>query len=519
MQYAALLDSAPHQEQAKDQDKEQAAAIYREVLAQDHSQTAAWTALVELQHNSGHDIDALATAQQMPAASRSAAMSDPAFVTALASAQQAQTDEAQTDEAQGNQAQGNQPQSNQAQSNQAQSALESLLASQEARGAKPFAPAQLELASIYASHGEPIKAYVLFRSVLASAPGTPPENTEAHTEAWHGLLRTLHATGHDPDALAQLDNIPHPVRSQLDTDPAFLRDLAAIYIGVHDPGNAVLLMQRADGLDAARHVTPPVASAVQEAEALYGSGNQTLLYSHLMALGDRPDLTSPQRAVVQELWINWTLARAANTEAARDRLAILGAAAKVFPGNHALLRAEADAYVNAGQPKQALAIFHAQDLRQAQSADFASAISAALAARDMKAAEAWLRAGLAQYPRDPWILRLAAQFEQGRKHAALAAEYDRAANAAKLLSALPSASAAPGQPAPPPAALVHLPDAHQGLLLANFLGVVELPAASPVAVGNGTQPSARASLVPVPKSGAAQQQFPLPAEVAARINH
>jgi cellulose synthase operon protein C len=468
LQYAALLDQAG--------DKPQAAVLYKQVLAADNSVTPAWEALVEAKQAAGRDAEALETAAQMPAASRAAAMADENFVTVIASIELAQ-----------------------GQASEAQSELENLLAGDAAKNKKPSSKAQLQLAGIYRGHGDAVRAYVLYHAVVAS--------TAASAEAWRGLLETLHATEHDDDALRQLEKMPPAVRAELERDPAFLRNAAAIYAGVHDSQNAVAFMDRADKIDASMNVTPPTEAALLEAGVLYNSGNEAGLYHKLMTLGGRSDLTDEQRRNVQTVWVNWTLRRADESVRAGDHqrsTTILSTAAKIFPDSHDLLRAEAKSYTNAGQPKLALALFQAQDLARAQPADYGAAVNAAMAADDMKNAETWLRAGLAKYPHDPEILQLGGKFEERRKHATLAAEYYKASAAAKVVSSAATdvAGAPPKAPSAAPVAPVHLPDAQQGEELAKLLSVRDPSQTPTVSRGSAMALQSRRTLAMLPESGA-----------------
>ena len=95
-------------------------------------------------------------------------------------------------------------------------------------------------------------------------------------------------------------------------------------------------------------------------------------------------------------------------------VAILEAAAQTFPGNADIGNSLAGAYLQAGQPKRAVTIYESLDLSNATLAQYRGAIGAALAARDMKAAELWLQAALDLYKDDAAILKMAAQFEQAR---------------------------------------------------------------------------------------------------------
>jgi tetratricopeptide (TPR) repeat protein len=308
---------------------------------------------------------------------------------------------------------------------QAQEVLERFIAGQRAAGKKPFVPAELQLAAIYLTRGNSQQAYPLYREALSGNP----ENIDA----WKGLLSTLHSTGHDQEALAQVQQIPAPVRKTLEGDPAYLQTVGSIYAGLGQPQAAMQFLNRIQQHYAAERTVAPADVDIQNAWLLFNSQSDAALYHALMGLGSRPDLSDEQRRTVQTIWATWALRRsnqAAQAGNSRRALAILNAAAQAFPDNAAVTKALASGYAAAGLPKQAVAIFKAQDLSTGTAADYKAAIGAALADNDLKDAEVWLRFGLDQYPRDAQMLVLGAKFEQARGDANRAAEYYKASLAA-----------------------------------------------------------------------------------------
>ena len=394
MQYAALLSAAGH--------KDQAAGLYRQVLAGDSTNTTAWAGLVQTQHEVGQDQAALQTLESMPAQNFTAAMQEPGFETTVAAIYVSQN-----------------------RNEQAQDVLEKFLAKQRTEGKKPFLPAQEQLAGLYLQRGNSAQAYPLYREILALNGDRP--------DAWKGLLTALHSSGHDREALAQLQQVPPAMRKTLEADPAYLQTVGSIYAGLGQPQEAMLFLNRAEQHYTATRTTPPADIDIQSAWLLYNSQNDARLYPALMALGARADLSDDQRRTVQQIWANFATRRANQAAAAGNikyALAVLNAAAASFPGNPAVIKALASGYAQAGLPKQAVAIFKSQDLTTASAADYKAAVGAALADNDLKDAEVWLRFGLDQYPHDPQMLNLAARFEQARGDSGRAAEYYRTALAA-----------------------------------------------------------------------------------------
>ena len=400
LQYASLLQAANRLDQA--------GALYRQVLAADVSNTQAWQGLIRVQHAMQQDALALQTLSSMPPSNYEIAMRDPGFQTTVASIYQSQN-----------------------KLDAAQEILEKSINAQIAANQKPSTAVLLQLAGIYLLKNDAGKAFPIYRQILTDNPDRP--------DAWMGLLSVLHSSGRDQEALAQVQQIPPAVRSQLENNVEYLQTMGAVYNALGQPQQAMVFMNRVQQHYAMQHASAPADVDIQDAWLLFNGGNDAGLYRQLMLLGGRQDLTDEQRRTIQTIWTNWAVRRA-NQAAANGKvqrsLAILNAAAKSFPDNPGVLRALAAGYARAGLPKQAVLIFKAQDMTAASASDYKSAVGAALAAGDIKIAETWLRYGLDAYPKDAEMLKLGAQFEQARGDSGRAAEYYRAS-----LKALP-----PGDP-------------------------------------------------------------------------
>ena len=441
LQYAGLLQQANHLDQA--------AALYRQALATDPTNMQAWQGLVRIQHAMKQDDQAAQTLTSMPPSLYQVAMRDPGFQTTVASVYQGLN-----------------------KLDIAQDILEKSIQQQTAAGQKPSTAIMLQLAGIYLSRNNAQQAYPIYRQILTENPD--------RADAWKGLLTILHATGRDQEALAQIQQIPTSVRSQLESDVEYLQTVGAVYNALGQPQEAMVFLNRVQQHYIAQHSAPPADVDIQDAWLLFNGGNDAGLYRQLMQLGGRTDLTDEQRRTVQMIWSNWAVRRANQSAAAgniKRSLAILNAAAKAFPDNPGVLRALASGYARAGLPKQAVLIFKSQDMTSASASDYKAAVGAALAAGDMKIAETWLRYGLDQYPKDAEMLTLGAKFEQARGNSNRAADYFRAS-----LAAMP-----PGDPGAElanelsqPAPVGRLPSATQSQDLASLLG-------TPDGTANGEQ--------------------------------
>jgi tetratricopeptide (TPR) repeat protein len=438
IQYAALLEQANRLDQA--------AGLYRQVLSSDPNNIAAYQGLVRVQHVAGKDDQALQTIEAMPPEVYSRAMRDSGFDLTVASIYQTA-----------------------GRLDVAQDILEKTLQQEAANGEKPAPNVEIQLAGVYLQRGNAAQAFPLYQKVLSEHPD--------RLDAWKGLLSALHTTGHDQEALAQIQQMPPTIRQQLENDVDYLQTVGAIYNGLGEPQEASVFMRRVQAHYASERVAPPADIEIQNAWLLYNGMQDTALYQQLMFLGTRADLTDAQRSTVQTIWTDFAVRRANQAAAAgHDRLAIeiLNATAQAFPGNPDVIKALAGGYARAGMPKQAVAIWKSMDLTTAVPADYRAAVGAALAANDDKDAETWLRFALNQYPRDGQLLVLAAKFEEQRGDTNRAADYYRASLKA-MPKDDPGAALATELSHPPTRA--ELPGSARGALdLSRLLGPGSQPA-------------------------------------------
>ena len=454
LQYAGLLQQANRLDQA--------GGLYRQVLANDPSNTQAWEGLIRVEHAMKQDVQAIQTLESMPPTSYDVAMRDPGFESTVASVYQSQN-----------------------KLDIAQSILEKAIAQQTTTGQKPPVGTETQLAGIYLAQNNARQAFPLYRQILS-------ENPEL-TDAWKGLLSALHTSGRDQEALAQVQQIPLQVRRTLENDVDYLQTIGNVYSSLGQPQQSMVFLNRVQQHYSNAHAVAPADIDIQNAYLLFNGSNDTGLYRQLMILGGRQDLTDEQRRSVQTIWSLWASRRASAAAAAGNNkraLAILNAAARAFPDNPGVLKALASGYARAGLPKQAVLIFKAQDMTSASAADYKSAVSAALAANDVKSAELWLRFGLNQYPKDAQMLTLGAKFEQARGDNSRAAEYYKASLAA-MPPPDPGAELANELSRPMPSTANRLPSQTQSQDLASLLG----PGAgqdSPGAAGDSSEPVAPA---------------------------
>jgi Flp pilus assembly protein TadD len=387
LQYAGLLMTVRRFEPAL--------RLYRQVVAVDPENAGAWRALVAAEHQLDRNDDAIADFRGMPRSAYDQSQNDPGFLALLGSIYQARN-----------------------QLSSAQKYLEKALAV----AASPQPGIELQLANVYVAQGDPQKAYTLYRQELDRNPRSP--------DAWRGMLTTLHQSNRDREALRELDEMPDSVRLALEQDTSYLQTLASIQDATGQDKAALQTFDQLSQLYLDQRLDEPADMQIQYGWLLLKAGDDRRLYSLVSQLTQAPGLTEEQQVAFHKLWASWSVRRATS---ALDRgdlqqaVVILETAAQAFPGNIDIYNALAGAYLKAGQPKRAVAIYASLDLRHGTLAQYHGAIGAALAGHDLKQAESWLQLALGLYKDDPDILKMAAQYEQARGDAGRAAAYYRAA--------------------------------------------------------------------------------------------
>jgi tetratricopeptide (TPR) repeat protein len=405
LQYAALL--------AQDKDYTLSSDLYHRIIRADPDNIDAWQGLVSMQHLAGHDAEAIAIVERMPPDAYDSALRNSGFLSELAAIYQTQ----------------NHP-------DIAQGFLERAVKIYQSNGQAPPIALQLQVAAVDLDRNHPEGAYNIYRGVLTQHPD--------NLDGWKGLMAALHATDHDADAMAQIQEIPQSVRKKLATDPEYQQTLAAVYAANGDDRGALGLLTQIEDYYHAAGKQAPATVDIANAWTLMNIGDDRDLYRQLMTVGDRRDMSDEQRRQVQTIWATWAQRRAAQATATgntRRAIDILTAAAQAFPGNPAVSKALAAGFLQAGQPKDAMAIYLSPEMSDAMTNasanDYQSMIGAALAVQNLKQAEAWLRSALGKFPNDPKVLASAARFETARGDRAKAADYWRAS-----LKAMPAVSPA-----------------------------------------------------------------------------
>jgi cellulose synthase operon protein C len=387
LQYAALLVTVHRFEPAL--------RLYRQVLEVDPENAGAWRALVAAEHQLDRDDDAIATIRAMPRSAYDASQTDSGFLALMGSIYQSRK-----------------------QLSSAEKYLEKALAVANS----PQPGIELQLADVYAAQGEPQKAFSIYRHELDRNPNSP--------DAWRGLLTALHQSNRDREALREVDTMPDSARLALEQEPSYLQTLASIQDGGGQGKAALQTFELLSQVYLDQQVDEPADVQIQYGWLLLKAGDDRRLYSLVSKLAETSDLTDEQKTNLNKMWAAWSVRRANSALARGDlqgSIVLLETAAQAFPGNLDVYNTLAGAYLKAGEPKRAVAIYASLDLRRASLAQYHGAIGAALAAHDLKQAEIWLQAALELYKDDAAILKMAAQYEQAKGDSGRAAAYYRAA--------------------------------------------------------------------------------------------
>lgn len=385
LQYASLMMAAKHYNNA--------IRAYRKILISDPDNADVWRGIVTAEHLEDRDDEALREFHQMSAAVSSIVQTNADFLSMLAGIYQAQS-----------------------RPDEARATLERAIL------IHPSLPLQLQLASVEMSGGNQEHAAQLYQQIVDEHPESK--------EAWVGWIQGLHATGHDRQALRQIDEMPEDISSTLQQDPNYLQATASVYSASGNNRRAATAIERINEIYSQQGIAPPASIQIQEGWLWLQVGANTRLADAVQRLNGNDDLTTDQQEEVSRLWTSWTLQRATQLRKQRKpqtAVVILSAALRAFPSDVSINNALADTYLEVGDSKRAVMLYAREDISQADKSISASAIRAALAAGNRKQAEAWLQTSLDRFERDAQILQLAAEFEQQRGDSRKAAAYYRAA--------------------------------------------------------------------------------------------
>jgi tetratricopeptide (TPR) repeat protein len=366
---------------------------YRRVLADDPGNIEAWRGLLNSDHLAGNDSEALRELQQMPEDAFASVQKDADFLSMIAAIQQSQ--------------------------GQIGAARETL---QRAIKIVPTSTLNLQLAALESSDGDKEYATELYAQLVDEHPEL--------TAAWLGWIEALHAIGRDSDAMRELNQMPEDIVTELSENPDYWQSAASVYIANGKKRMAADSITQIELIYERRGTTPPNGIELQQGWLLLQAGETAQLAQVIQELNSRDDLNADQQEQLGNLWANWAMQRAAvlSRQGNHDgSIGVLGAGLRAFPDNIMLNNALADAYLEGGDPKRAVALYARLDIARAKADVCVAAINTALSANDKKQTQVWLQISLRRFAQNPKILELAARFEQQRGDPKRAAAYYRAA--------------------------------------------------------------------------------------------
>jgi tetratricopeptide (TPR) repeat protein len=326
--YRAALDLRPDSADAleglggtltKAQQPAAAIPFFQRAVAADPATAIAWRGLFIAQVQSGNAVLALATDKQIPAAVHTQLMSDPLYLSSLASAYSAT-----------------------GQTGDAQRTLEGALklpVPSDAKGVK--ADTRLQLAALLASGNHLDQAEALYAQAVADDPGS--------VVAWQGLLRVQHALGHDPDAVKSLEGMPPASYATAMRDPAFASTVVSIYASQKKFDEAQQLLQKAIAQQSDGGQKPSPALQMQLADLYVQRGNPQLAFPVYQQIAhDHPDRADAWAGLVSTLH-----ATGHDTQAADQIKTIPQPVRAQLETNAAYLETMASVYQTLGRSREA----------------------------------------------------------------------------------------------------------------------------------------------------------------------
>ena len=388
---AQLLQSIQLQEAAlflRKGETAKAQERYQQVLTTAPADPVAWQGLVEVLHQGGQDAAAWQRIQSMPLSVSSVCLADPNFLSIAATVA-----------------------ATQAHLRHAQQYLQEAMQQLNQRGEQPARPMLMHAAQIYMQQHQPKEAAALNQKILEM----PNANSKDRSDAAMGLLNALHTAGQDELALQQMQALPIALRNQLSQNSDYLLNMASAYAAVGSTPAAIAQLEQVEALDTSTGKTVPQSVELNLCWLLYRAHQGADLLPRLERLASEKNLSEHVQEAASQVWILWTLRRTDRYRTQHEYLQAVKlqeAARMAFPQNTRLRNTLAGTYIEAHQPKKTVAMYANRDIRLATPEDARAAIGAAMAAGENQKAAAWLREARAQYPKNPALLVLYANWDE-----------------------------------------------------------------------------------------------------------
>ncbi len=375
----------------------EAETLLRAMLAAGGESTEAWRGLLDVQHRSGHDEDALLTLDSLPEPVRAEVMAQHGTAQEAAAVYQAG-----------------------GRLDAAQSLLEALVEESKEGSEGETGSAALQLAGVYQQEGRYALAAATYRRLTRLKV--------ASVAAWTGLFSVLHAAGEDKAAIAEMETLPPETKAELEETTAFLIVEASALDGTNRSSDAYAKFERLEAVLARSHSVVPSEVLLQQVWLQYKLGLDQTIGSRLAALRQRQDLL-PEQQLSSNLLLALCAVRTAEVRGNMGDLVAaqraLDAAARALPAGGAAARVLGGAYMRAGAPEVALRSFISE--APVSAPEYRVAIGAALASSRFDLAKKWLASASVRYPGDGTLSMLAANMDERQGEDGRAVERLRAA--------------------------------------------------------------------------------------------
>jgi tetratricopeptide (TPR) repeat protein len=374
--------------------------IYRQASQANPENSGAWQGLVGAYVRMRDYSHAKVAVRSMPQHSYEAATKNSGFLSAVAAIYSAQ-----------------------GQCGEAEDFLNQSINLDQAAGRQPEESIQLQLADIWTREHNYQRAAQEYRQIVSK--------DENSAEAWRGYITALHEVRDDSTALTEARRMPQPVSAHLQKDAGFLTLLASAESATGQKEQVIRLLEQARSAYQLQGQPFPFELDVQLAWTMVdASQHEQDLQDLLTKTRSQSDLTTKQRATIDEIWSVWTIRRANQALTAKkpaQAIAILTDAQRDLPNDRRIPAAMAAVYLREHDWNKALDVYQSWKMAGAEAADYRSAAGAALSAHKSEVADHFLREGLLQFPDDPELLHMTAKqavvhgnYKEGERYLKLA---------------------------------------------------------------------------------------------------
>jgi cellulose synthase operon protein C len=272
-------------------------------------------------------------------------------------------------------------------------------------GREPARSTLLQLANIWMREHNYERAAETYRKIT-----TKDQDSQ---EGWRGYVTALHSMGSDQAALAETQRIPASVLASLEKDPHFLVLLASAQSATGQREPMIQSLEQASSIYQHQGEPTPIDLEVQLAWAMVDSGqHDPELQQLLNKARSRPDLAAKQRAAINEIWVDWSIRRAAQAMRSKkpsEAVAILTDSRRDLPRDPRIPAALASVYARQHDWDKALAVYNSWNMVGADAGDYRAAAGVAISAHKNVLADHYLRQGLLEFPDDAQLLHMTAK--------------------------------------------------------------------------------------------------------------